>query len=535
MIKYYGLNAIPVILNKFDVKKIIFSGTYDETLENIVLNYCAENNVPHVQINQNGFEQDNNDYPFNDLSNLKDYDAIFINDDPNWYTVYNELKLIKHNNNKFPLVFICNNIFPHKRRDSYSNPNIIPKEFRKNYDKELKLGNVIINDDFYHAIEDNSTKNGVLTAIEDFLSDDNSGVAMMDFKLVNDITILYSKMNIEKNMMMSLFLELKNYILDYEDLFEYIVKNKMLTNDCDIFDDYKIQLSEKNKIISEFEDKLQICLDELNLKDSKINNFDSKLNLKDAQIKNIESKLVNRENLIRNLKIEINSLNEIIAQNSADFRNLEYEFNDQVSSLQDEIKKNELDLENKKNKFNDDINYLNLIISKKEENEICFNTKLKEITEEIKINQNKLDLIKRQNTSYLSSLENKKYCINCYKEKISNNDLEIGYLKKNSFIKKILSPLAYIYLIFKSNPNELSLNFKLYKSLKNSECFDIGYYLKNNDDIIMSNWCKYFSPELHYVCNGFNEGRKFNKKYFNRNSKKELLKYILECNNRFKF
>ena len=69
----------------------------------------------------------------------------------------------------------------------------------------------------------------------------------------------------------------------------------------------------------------------------------------------------------------------------------------------------------------------------------------------------------------------------------------------------------------------------MYKSLKNSKCFDIGFYLNNNPDLIESKWCKFFSPELHYVCKGFDEGRLFNKKYFNRNSKKELLKYILTC------
>ena len=107
--------------------------------------------------------------------------------------------------------------------------------------------------------------------------------------------------------------------------------------------------------------------------------------------------------------------------------------------------------------------------------------------------------------------------------------MEIQYFKNESFTKKILSPLSYIYLVFKSNPKEVSINYKLYKAIKNSKCFDIGFYLNNNKDIQDSNWCKYFSPELHYVCKGFNEERKFNKKYFNRNSKEELLDYIYKC------
>ena len=43
--------------------------------------------------------------------------------------------------------------------------------------------------------------------------------------------------------------------------------------------------------------------------------------------------------------------------------------------------------------------------------------------------------------------------------------------------------------------------------------------------MIGSKWCRYFSPELHYVCKGFDENRVFNKKYFKRTlyaTKKDL-------------
>lgn len=125
-----------------------------------------------------------------------------------------------------------------------------------------------------------------------------------------------------------------------------------------------------------------------------------------------------------------------------------------------------------------------------------------------------------------SKLKNNENCIKSYKNEIKENHLEIQYLKKNSFFKKIFGPLSYLFLILKSKPKELYLNFKLYSALKNSEYFDIGYYLNNNVDILNSGWCNYFSPELHYVCNGFDEKREFNKKFFNINSKKELLNYI---------
>ena len=126
----------------------------------------------------------------------------------------------------------------------------------------------------------------------------------------------------------------------------------------------------------------------------------------------------------------------------------------------------------------------------------------------------------------LSKSEREKYCIRCFKEEINNNKAEISYLKNSSLTKKILSPLSYPYLIINSKPEELITNLKLYKSLKKSECFDVGYYINKYPDIPKSKWYKYFSPELHYVCKGFDEKREINKKYFNKNNKKALLNDI---------
>ena len=48
---------------------------------------------------------------------------------------------------------------------------------------------------FFHAIDENTPKNGVLTAIEDFLME-NSSIGIMDLYLLNGITILYLKNSI---------------------------------------------------------------------------------------------------------------------------------------------------------------------------------------------------------------------------------------------------------------------------------------------------------------------------------------------------
>ena len=510
MLTYYDVDIIPIILKIFNANNIIISGLSDKRTVNQVFKYCQENNASYIAFDS----KDSDDYEFiknytlNELPNFKDYDAIFINDDPNWYTVFNELNIIKSNNSQFPLVFICNNVFPHKRRDSYINPDIIPDEFRNEYTKKLNFQDVEINDNFYHAIDEDTPKNGVQTAIEDFLND-NMSVRLININFINGITILYPFNDTSRSLLSKLTEEVEGYDLDYEDLVDDMVENQFLidyifnssiSQTNQLTDEELLKLNENKSIINEYENKIRLHDTELSYKNSQIESLGSKLDLKESMIKNFESKLVNRENEISTLKNELKEKEQV--------------FNTQIKDIDSEIAS------------------LKSSISQKEQIE----TKLRDANNQIKIQQRVMDdkelmlnSIKCQYINQLSKLDNKEYCISCYKEEISNNHLEIQYLKDNSFIKKILSPFAYIFLIMKSNPKELALNFKLYNALKNSKCFDIGYYLNSNKDILGSKWCKYFSPELHYVCNGFKEERKFNKKYFNRNSKKELLDYVLNC------
>lgn len=525
----YYVDIIPIILNRFKVKNIVLNGNLDNESYNQIIKYSEPNDCRLTD-----FSQEENS--LNILSNLTDYDAIFLNDDPNWYTVFNELNIIKHNNDEFPLVFICHNIFPHKRRDSYKDPELIPKEFINDYSKNLEFADIFIQDEFYHAIEENTPKNGVLTAIEDFLSE-SSSVGVMDFNLLNGITILYPINSISQIRLGKLSEEVKDYEL-HHDFSDELIENRLLLNyfkkfnfndeNSDLIDDFKIEINEKERIIREYEDMIELHDNELSLKNSQIENIDSKLNVKDAQIKNIESKLINREN-------DINILNNEI-QNA----------NNQINSLKSNLSKKEqieLELNNKLEIANNQINSLKSDLSQKETIEFELNNKLNykddslhQKDNEIRNNQKELnykemqlELVKQEYSTQLSKLDTKEYCISCYKEEINNNHLEIEYLRKDTVTRKIFSPLSYVYLIFKSKPKEISLNIRLYKALKNSKCFDIGFYLNNNVDLINSKWCKFFSPELHYVCNGFNEQRKFNKKYFNRTSKKELLDYIINC------
>ena len=506
MNNFYNINVISKILKEFKVNSVIISGIKDETLINAILKYDAQ----FTQINTNDSECISEN-PIDALQKLENYDAIFIDDDSNWYTLFNELNIIAKTNKEFPIVFICNNNFPNKRRDSYSNPNIIPDNFRQKYCKELPVyfnnEKIIINDGFFHACEENTPKNGVLTAIEDFLNE-NSHVGIIKINCIKEISILYPKLQINDKRISIINEEIQNEKNEDINVSDKIIENQILLSYIN-----KYQLSNNDSInketdissiIEEYETKIRYQTNEIDLKNSQISGFKSKLSLKDSEIKNIESKLVNKNKKIENLEKDLKTSN-------LDFDVLTQKINEAA----DDFTQYKANYDNEKNKLNDEID---LRIKKENELENELNNQINinnEKDNQIKITQRKLDEEKTKTKSF--------------KEELLNKQQEIEYMKNGNAIKKILSPAAYLYLIFKSNPREVSLNIKLYQTLKKSKCFDIGFYLNKNKDLINSKWCKYFSPELHYTCNGFNEKRKFNKKHFDKYSKKDLIDYLLNC------
>lgn len=73
---------------------------------------------------------------------------------------------------------------------------------------------------------------------------------------------------------------------------------------------------------------------------------------------------------------------------------------------------------------------------------------------------------------------------------------------KNKFFSKV--PLLYILFNRKNKGfKNTILNIKGYRTIKKNSSFDYDYYLKNNNDVKLSN----MDPILHYIYYGFKEGR----------------------------
>lgn len=118
----------------------------------------------------------------NAICKIDKFDAVLIDGDHNWYTVFNELKLIEKRcqeiNQHFPLIILHDIGWPYGRRDLYYNPENIPDVYRKPYAKKgIRIGSPELVDDgginphLFNAIYENNLQNGVLSAVEDFIEE----------------------------------------------------------------------------------------------------------------------------------------------------------------------------------------------------------------------------------------------------------------------------------------------------------------------------------------------------------------------------
>jgi len=141
------------------------------------------------------------------LPELSSYDAILIDGDHNWYTVYHELKTVEKSfagSDRWPLVFFHDIAWPYGRRDMYYSPEMIPNGFRHNYSvKGMLPGQSDLAEEFglnvglCNALHEGGSRNGVLTAIEDFIKEFDGKLHFAIFNGYHGLGMLTSKKNIE--------------------------------------------------------------------------------------------------------------------------------------------------------------------------------------------------------------------------------------------------------------------------------------------------------------------------------------------------
>jgi hypothetical protein len=118
------------------------------------------------------------------FAELKNIDAWVIDGDHNWYTVYHELigvEKVCRRDGKPILVFFHDVAWPCARRDMYYAPERIPSEYRQAFSRDsgitlenpglLKNRGFRGGNHFAWAEREGGPRNGVLTAIEDFMAE----------------------------------------------------------------------------------------------------------------------------------------------------------------------------------------------------------------------------------------------------------------------------------------------------------------------------------------------------------------------------
>jgi len=116
------------------------------------------------------------------LPDIRGADAVLIDGDHNWYTVYNELttiaRLAAEDDKPFPLTLMHDVDFPYADRDMYYFPDTIPPEYRQ----PTGQGGMVMGEDAlvnggglgagsHNALTAGGPRNGVKTAIDDFLAE----------------------------------------------------------------------------------------------------------------------------------------------------------------------------------------------------------------------------------------------------------------------------------------------------------------------------------------------------------------------------
>ncbi len=205
------------------------------------------------------------DTSLNAIPVIPEVDVILVDGDHNWYTVYNELRLIEerydHDPDRLPLIFVHDTGWPYGRRDLYYDPASVPEEFRQPYamqgmgpaKKELvpKGG---LNADMWNALVEGGERNGVLTAVEDYVRESDLELEFLQLPLYFGLGIIVSKSRVRANPALAAELEKLREMLKGEKLIT--ITEKLRMNLAMIIQRLQRELAESQDQVKELEQEL---------------------------------------------------------------------------------------------------------------------------------------------------------------------------------------------------------------------------------------------------------------------------------------
>jgi Methyltransferase domain len=137
------------------------------------------------------------------LPSIKAPDAVLIDGDHNWYTVSEELRLLNQSSRRWPLVLLHDVGWPYGRRDMYYDPDTIPAEARQDYKRSgmvkgrSKLSSNGANPTYANASHEGGSRNGVLTAVEDFMDESERRLELFVVRGAGGLALLIERTDLK--------------------------------------------------------------------------------------------------------------------------------------------------------------------------------------------------------------------------------------------------------------------------------------------------------------------------------------------------
>ncbi|MCC5951659.1 MAG: class I SAM-dependent methyltransferase [Acidimicrobiia bacterium] len=144
------------------------------------------------------------DLSHNVLPDLAAVDVALVDGDHNWYTVYHELRLLaeasRREGQPLPVIILHDVGWPYGRRDLYYAPEQIPEEFRQQHHQAgmvkgkprlvFKGG---LNPTMHNAMWEGGERNGVMTAIDDFVDEHPDPIRRVHIPIYFGLEILVTE------------------------------------------------------------------------------------------------------------------------------------------------------------------------------------------------------------------------------------------------------------------------------------------------------------------------------------------------------
>ena len=342
------------------------------------------------------------------LPSIPPCDTVLLDGDHNWYTVFNELKQIEKNsldhNHNFPVILLHDIGWPYGRRDLYYDPETIPEEFRHPYKRQGMIpgeSDLVekdgLNSQYCNAAHENGPKNGVRTAIEDFLDQSSFRLQFTILPGLYGLGILYPLSLYNKNGEFRTFIQQIQIPSLAVKIMEQVEIDRILK---------QMAVNRRDEHISILNTKIKAIASE---RDRSIDQ--QKLQLQERKLKEQERKLQEQERKRQEQERKINKQTHTIDQLKKQVSHYEQRIKN-LTSLQETINANILALINSNrwkigNKFGDILRI------------VCFKKPVPTVANVITKQIEQLGSIKKsvmENTKQLSSAQNhfKKHCETIY-------------------------------------------------------------------------------------------------------------------------